>query len=335
MTRKRWFFRAGRLAAAGGLAALVALAVPAGLRAQENRGRGRVTGKVVDQNSRPVEGARIVAQSLTALTTKLEAKTDGKGGFVVGGMGTGLWRFTAAKSGYQDAVQDVDVHQLRPNTPLVLVLTDLAAAAPADKARQEAEDSLTRGNQLLAAENYAEARELLEGFLKDHPDAYQVRLQIGMCSLKLGDLDRAETELKALLDAIAAKSGSVDKEPALAVQALSGLGEAAVKRGDMEAAMARFREALTISPTSELVAYNVAEILFANQKTDEAIQYYLMAIEIKKDWPKPYNRLGIAYLNKGDYAKALDYLRKFVALDPQSQAAAEARNIIAAVEKMK
>lgn len=335
MITKPRLLRVLRLAAAGCLAAVLALALPAGLRAQENLGRGRVTGKVVDQNNRPVEGARIVAQSLTALTTKLEAKTDGKGGFIVGGMGTGLWRFTAAKSGYQDAVQDVDVHQLRPNPPLVLVLADLAAAGPTDKARQEAEDDLTRGNQLLAAEKYAEARELLEEFLKDHPDAYQVRLQIGMCSLKLGETDRAETELKALLDAIAAKSGSYDKEPASAVQALSGLGEAAVRRGDMEAAMARFREALAISPTSELVAYNVAEILFANQKTDEAIQYYLMAIEIKKDWPKPYNRLGIAYLNKGDYPKALEYLRKFVALDPQSRAAAEARNVIAAIEKMK
>ncbi|MEN6559469.1 MAG: tetratricopeptide repeat protein [Acidobacteriota bacterium] len=332
---KHRLLRVLRLGAAGCLAAVLALALPAVLAGQENLGRGRVTGKVVDRNDRPVAGALIVAQSLTALTTRLEARTDGKGGFVVGGMGTGPWRFTVGKSGYQDAVQDVDVHQLRPNQPLVFVLTELAAAAPADNARKEAEDNLALGNQLLAAEKYAEARELLEGFLKDHPDAYQVRLQIGMCSLKLGETDLAETELKALLDAIAAKSGSYDKEPALAVQALAGLGEAAVKRGDMEAAMARFREALTVSPTSELVAYNVAEILFANQKTDEAIQYYLMAIEIKKDWPKPYYKLGIACLNKGDYPKALEYLRKFVALDPQSQAAAEARNVIAAIEKMK
>jgi tetratricopeptide (TPR) repeat protein len=79
----------------------------------------------------------------------------------------------------------------------------------------------------------------------------------------------------------------------------------------------------------------VAEVFFSSQKTDEAIQYYLLAIQIKREWPKPYNKLGIAYLNKGDFAKALEYLRQFVALDPNSPAAAEARNIIAAVEKMK
>ena len=175
----------------------------------------------------------------------------------------------------------------------------------------------------------------MEKFLGDHPEAYQVRLQIGMCWLKQGQLDKAETELKLLLDHVIQKSGSYDKDPALAMQALAGLGEAAVKRNDIEAGMKFFRQALDISPTNEILAYNVAEILFSNLKTDEAIQYYLLAIQIKKDWPKPYNKLGMAYLNKGDFAKALEALRQFVSLEPDSPAAAEARNIIAAVEKSK
>ena len=106
-------------------------------------------------------------------------------------------------------------------------------------------------------------------------------------------------------------------------------------RGDVESGMALFRQALDISRTNELLAYNVAEILFANQRVGEAIPYYLMAAQIKKDWPKPYHKLGLAYLNKGDFAKALEFLRQFVALDPASPAAAEARQTIAAVEKMK
>lgn len=332
---KRPAFQKSLMAVAAGIAAIAFAALPAGLNGQENLGRGRITGKVIDEKKQPVEGAIVLAQSLTALGTKLDARTDSKGGFVIGGMGTGPWRFTASLMGYQDAVQDVEIHQLRTNPLLVFILKDIAAADPEDDAHKEAGDTLAKGNQLLAAEKYTEARALLEKFLSDHPEAYQVRLQIGMCRLKEGELDRAEAELKGLLDTILAKSGSYDKEAALAIQALAGLGEAAVKRNDVETGMTYFRRALEISPTSELLAYNVAEILFSGQKTDEAIQYYLMAIQIKKDWPKPYNKLGIAYLNKGDFAKALEYLRKFVDLDPQSPAAAEARNIIAAVEKMK
>jgi tetratricopeptide (TPR) repeat protein len=325
----------GLIAAGAGIAVVVMLALPARLGAQENLGRGRISGKVIDEKGRPVEGAQIVAQSLTALTTQLDTRTDGKGSFVIGGMGTGPWRFTASKSGYLDAAQDIDVHQLRANPPIVLVLKDIAAAVPEDDRQREAADVLNRGNQLLSAGRYAEAREQLDMFLSDHPKAYRVRLQIGLCWLKEGELDKAEAELKILLDTIMKESGSYDQDADLAAQALAGLGEAAVKRNDIETGMTYFRQALGISPTSEIAAFNVAEILFANQKTDEAIQYYLMAIQIKKDWPKPYNKLGMAYLNKGDYAKALEYLRQFVAMDPQSQAAAEARNIIAAIEKIK
>ncbi len=332
-TMRRTSLRA--LSVAVGLAALATLAAAADPCAQENLGRGRVTGKVVDEGKLPLAGVRVIAQSLTALGTKLEARTDAKGGFVIGGLGTGPWRLIASRAGSLDAVQDVDVHQLRPNPPVVLVLRDIAVAAPADETRRAAEDVLTRGNELLAAERYAEAREQLESFLAAHPEAYPVRLQIGQCGLKLGELDRAEADLKILLDTILEKSGSYDKEAPLAAQALAGRGEAAVERNDIEAGMTFFRQALDISPSNELLAYNVAEILFANQRTDEAILYYLMAIRIRAEWPKPYHKLGIAYLNKGDFPKALESLRKFVAMDPQSPAAAEARQTIAAVEKIK
>ncbi len=332
---KQHAFKKSLVTVGAGIAMAMMLALTVRLTAQENLGRGRVTGKVVDKNNQPVAGAQIVAQSQTVLTTMLNTQTDAKGNFTVSRMGTGMWRFTASKSGYQDTIQDVDVHQLRSNPPVCLVLKDYATAALEDNSHKEAGDALARGNQLLTEEKYGEAQALFEKFLGDHPEAYQVRLQIGMCRLKQGELDKAETELKLLLENVLQKSGSYDKDPSLSMQALAGLGEAAVKRNDIETGMKYFRQALELSPTNEILAYNVAEIFFSNQKIDEAIQYYLLAIQIKKEWPKPYNKLGMAYLNKGDFTKALEALRQFVALDPSSPAAAEARNVIVAVEKSK
>jgi tetratricopeptide (TPR) repeat protein len=335
MTRNRFTSRPSFGAAAAAIAAAGLFALSAGVRAQENLGRGRVSVKVVDAGKQPIEGVKIVAQSLTAAGTRLEGRTDAEGAFVVGGMGSGPWRFTASKGGFRDATQDIEVHQLRSNPPIVLVLRESATAPLTDGWLTAAEAALDNGNRLLAAEKYAEAREVLEQFLTAHPDAYRVRLQIGQCGIRLGDLAGAEKSFQALLDEIVQRSGSYAKDADLAIQALAGLGESAVKRNDVEAGMGFFRQALEISPTNEKVAYNIAEIFFAAQKIDEAIPYYRLAIDIRKDWPKPYHKLGLAYLNKGDYPKALECLRKAVALDPESPAAVDARNIIAAIERMK
>jgi Tfp pilus assembly protein PilF len=60
-----------------------------------------------------------------------------------------------------------------------------------------------------------------------------------------------------------------------------------------------------------------------------------MAIQIKKEWSKPYNRLGVVYLNKGDFPKALEYLNKFVGMDPANPEVPNVKAMIAAIEKIK
>ena len=331
---ERYFCKYGLVALRVGVVVFLLIVSPHGLNAQANLGRGRISGMVVDEEKRPLEGVLIVAQSLTALNTKLETKTGKKGYFAIGGLGTGMWRITAAKSGFMDAYQDIDVHQLKANPPVVLVLKDSVASTGAIS-EKGASDSLNRGNQLLAEEKYEEARIIFEKFLSQSPESYQIRLQIGMCWLKQGDLDKAEAELKLVLDKVLQTSGSYEKAATLSMQALAGLGEAAIKRNDIVAGQKLFRQALEVSPTNEILAYNVAEILFSNQKTDEAIQYYLLAIQIKKEWSKPYYKLGIVYLNKGDFTHALEYLRQFVALDPNNPETPQVRNIIDTIEKIK
>ena len=81
------------------------------LGAQENLGRGRATGQVVDDSGNPIEGALIVAQSLQS-TAKLDGKSDTKGNFAIAGFGTGMWRFTATKEGYASAFADQEIRQL-------------------------------------------------------------------------------------------------------------------------------------------------------------------------------------------------------------------------------
>ncbi len=324
--------RSWGLPLAAGLAMLI-MAFPAILAAQEGLGRGRVSGNVLDESGAGIEGVLVVVQ-IQGGGAQFESKTDKKGHFAVAGLGTGIWRFTASKEGFLTAVKTHEVRQLRRNESLEIVLKKASGveALQSDKSGLEAID---KGNALAAEGRFDEAIAVFDGFLAKYPELYQVRLNIASACMKKGDLARAETEYGIVLEKSLPADPAAAKDNASALRALSGSGELALKNGDFEKARQNFSRALQISPEDEAAAYNVGEIFFSNQKNDEAVQYFELAIKIKSTWPKPYYRLGLVYLNKGDYPKAIEYLNKFIELDPQNPEVPNVRNIVSTLEKMK
>jgi Flp pilus assembly protein TadD len=324
--------RSWRLPLVAGLA-LMTIAFPAILAAQEGLGRGRVSGDVRDESGAGIEGVLVIAQ-IQAGTAQFESKTDKKGHFAVAGLGTGVWQFTASKEGYITAVNSHQVHQLRKNESVEIVLKK-ASGVEALQSDESGLEAIDRGNALAADGRSDEAIAVFDEFLSKYPDVYQVRLNIASACMKKGDTARAETEYGIVLGKALPADPAVEKDNASALRALAGLGELALKNGDFEKAREHFTRALQISPEDEAAAYNVGEIFFSNQKNDEAIQYFELAIKIKSTWPKPYYRLGLVYLNKGDYPKAIECLNKFVELDPQNPEVPNVRNIVSTLEKMK
>jgi tetratricopeptide (TPR) repeat protein len=249
-------------------------------------------------------------------------------------LGTGAWRVTVSKDGYLTAAAEVQVSQIKANPPVALTLKK-AAGSGAPALAEVGGSLLDRGNALLREGRYDEALAAFEEFAVKFPAIYAVRLNIGSAYMGRGDLDKAEAEFQAVLDTIGPALEDLRKQKDTSLKALSGLGEAALKRGDFEAAQGSFRRALEISPEDPGAAYNVGEIFFSNQKTDDAIAYFELAIKIKKDWPRAYHRLGLVYLNKGDIPKALENLKKFLELDPQNPEAAGVKAAVAAIEQIK
>jgi len=296
-------------------------------------GKGRINGTVVDENGQPLEGVLIVVESLE-YETKLEGYSDRKGRFAVVGMGTGQWRITATKEGYNSSYLDMNVRQLRRNPPVNFRLKKLTGFAPR-MADEESFKLFDKGNLLLQEEKYDEALVVFEEFLTKYPEVYHSHLNIGTCYLKMGELDKAEAEFKLILDKTMENFGDYKKDPQASLRAFSGLGELYIRKEDFDTAQEYFAQALDISPEDEVAAYNVAEVLFSHQRVDEAIKYFELSIQIKKDWSKPYMKLGYVYLNKGDFDKSLEYFNKFIGMDPENSEVPKVRNIITAVEKMK
>jgi tetratricopeptide (TPR) repeat protein len=312
---------------------LVAVLVPLVQGGQDNLGRGRISGRVVDIAGNPLEGAKVTVQSLEG-DAKLEGKTDKKGNFAIIGLGTGTWRITAAKPGYAEASIKMGVAQLKANPPVNLKLQKLTGAQELqiDRSGLAAVD---QGNRLAQQGDYDGAIAVFREFLTKYPEFYPVRLNIAAALLNKGDADSAEAEYKGLLEKILQIHGDYAKDKSTTVRALSGLGETALKKGDLEAGRTYLSQALDLSPEDEAAAYNVGDILFSNQKVDEAIEYFQLAARIKSSWPKPYYKLGFAYLNKGDYAKALESFNRFIALDPENPEIPTVKNIVATIEKIK
>jgi len=305
-------------------------AVP-GLSAQEGLGRGRISGAVVDESGKPIEGALISVQSAQSVA-KFEEKSDRKGNFAVAGMGTGVWRVTASKSGFNSNYVDINVRQLSINPPVTISLKALTGVA-AIRSDEGSLKLFDEGNRMMEEGKYDEALKIFEDALAKHPDVYAIHLNIGSCYLKKGDTDKAEAEYKLALDGIMKAQGELNKDKITSIRALSGLAEVALKKGDLQTAQGYFTQALDISPEDEIAAYNVGEVFFSNQKIDDAIRYFELAIKIKSDWPKPYSKLGYVYLNKGDMPKALEYFRKFVQMAPDDPEAEQVKKVIELLQK--
>ncbi len=301
--------------------------------AQEHLGKGRISGKVIDENGNPVEGVLIVIESLK-YKTKLQGYSDKKGHFAVVGMGTGYWRITASKKGYSSSSVDRDIKQLSRNTPVAFTLKKMSGFA-ALLADDESFELYDKGNLLIKEEKYDEALEVLEEFKARYPEIHQVHLNIGQCYMRKGELDKVEAEFKIVLDKTLEIHGNYEMDKATSMRAFTGLGELYIRKGDFETAQKYLSQALNISPEDEVAAYNVGEVFFSHQKIDEAIKYFELAIQIKKDWSKPYLKLGYANLNKGDFGKALEYFTKFVEMDPENPEVQNVKNIIATIEKIK
>ena len=105
------------------LLACLALAVPAAAQT------GTVRGKVVDDQGRPLEAAKVELDFLGGITRHFETKTNKKGEYTQVGLQPGTYKITANKEGFQGSFLEIRVSVGDPTYLPELKLVGLAAAA--------------------------------------------------------------------------------------------------------------------------------------------------------------------------------------------------------------
>jgi Flp pilus assembly protein TadD len=88
------------------------------------------------------------------------------------------------------------------------------------------------------------------------------------------------------------------------------------QKNDNEAAIAKWNEALALSPDDAKAHSNLGVLLAAVGRTSEAMEHYRKAMESEPDFPDGYTNLGIALARAGKLDDAIPYLEKAAQLSP-------------------
>jgi tetratricopeptide (TPR) repeat protein len=107
------------------------------------------------------------------------------------------------------------------------------------------------------------------------------------------------------------------------------LGRAAFGRGQVDKAIAAFREAIRMNPEYFEAHGNLGNALQAKGDLDGAIAAYRDAIRINPEYADSYGALGDALQANGDNAGAKSSFETFLRLGPDHQNAALIRTFIA------
>ncbi|MGQ9801307.1 MAG: tetratricopeptide repeat protein [Candidatus Saccharicenans sp.] len=300
--------------------------------AQAGRGVGRLGGVVLDNNDKPVVGAKLVLTYIQDAGggLKLEATTNKRGEWSFIGLGSGRWSLMVSAEGFAPMAQEVTVSQLEKN-PRITIKLQKAGGGVSIIQDQASLELLDQGNQFFQEGKYDTALAMFEQFYEKNPSAYQILLNIGDCYREKGEIDKAMEYYNQVMEKA---KGDISMGVNMTAKALAAIGLIYLKQDNLEEAAKYFKQSVDTAPQDEVVAFNVGEVFFTNQKLDEAERYFKMASGIKPDWPEPYLKLGYVALNKNDMAAAVEYFEKFLKLEPQdSPRVAMVQQILQAIKK--
>lgn len=219
-----------------------------------------------------------------------------------------------------------------------LWLLSLLLASPIRSHSQGQSAALTESTRALYRGDYGLAVRLAEEHLHEYSRDVPMRVILARAELAQGELQEAFDELRKAL-ALEPKNVDALYYLSLVSNELSQreyqrlfsmapdsarvhqlLAESAQAAGDTSKAEQEFQKALEANPRSVEVATELAELKRSQSKFDEAITFYMLAENgAALTYDVAYG-LGACYTYKQDYPQAIEWLRKAVALAPDSTA---------------
>lgn len=298
------------------------------LFSQEGRGRGRIKGKISDEEGNPLAGVEIVAQSLQ-YSLQLTGKTDKKGEFAILGFGTGRWRVTAKLKGYLPMYVDKNVSQFRENTDIEFNLKKAPEATITNDALVK---DIQKAKGLYNKGKFEEALALFETILKENETLLFLKLNIANCYKEMGNREKAAEKFHDIIETLKDSDASYVEE--LMTRGYIFLAEYYAKKKDFGKAELYFENATNLYKKDECLFYNLGELYTRSDKTEKAIAAFKKAAEINPEWDKAIVKLGYAYLSAGKIKESVGVFEAYIEKFPESKDKAEIEAILPDLKKM-
>lgn len=132
-------------------------------------------------------------------------------------------------------------------------------------------------------------------------------------------------------DAALAEFEKVLEHDARHAGALISAGDVLVAQQRLDEAVEYFEKAVA-QTTDAVVPFNVAEIYFNQGNAAKAVEYYTIATEYKPEWADAYLKMAYAYLNTGDMEGAKASFQKVVELAPDTPQAQMAQQALSSLQ---
>ena len=316
-------------------ASLLALLFAATASAQAWRGVGRLQGVVVDQNGKPVKGAKVILKSVRGSETGPDPiLTDAKGKWAAGGLIGGQWYIDVEAEGFllrKTNANVSEIDRLSPPIKIVIEPKPEEAPKPAEEEQQkeaimvggveitpEIAAAIEAGNNFLKEQKWKEAATEFEkavGVLKDNT---QLKFALARAYHGAGEVKKA---LVVMQEIYAADTGNMTAATLLIDMLLQDEQVDAAKK-----ILADMPPGALADPNTIL---NIGIRFINNNKPEDAYKYFNDAVAVASDMPAAYYYRAIAALQLKKMKEAKADLQKVVAMAPDSSEAKDAKDLLA------
>lgn len=320
------------------LAIFTVFAAASPASAQDWKGRGRLQGVVKDEAGKPVAGAKVTLRKGSGNVDEngpgpAALTTDKNGRWNILGLSGGPWGVLIEAQGYIVSQGSVNVEEDGPPAnPITVTLRTTPKEQPKQPSKtSQANESIVKGNELLQAQKYADARAEYQkalDLISDPPT--RVPILRGIASTYY----RESVEAKTKEDKQAKTDQAVDMlKQALAIaptdadtlQLMVNLLVSEGKEAEARTYMAQMPAGVKIDPEMMI---NIGIKYYNSKQLDKALEEFNKVVDENPNLPDAYYYRGLVELNLNKAAAAKADFTKLLELDPNSKWAAEAKEFI-------